>query len=74
MRQKEQTDERDEFVSHLGMSPSSFILLGVKSPEGRGGSTITSKLENQAAEDLLGNSASVQQKLGNSLLLHICVS
>lgn len=74
MRQKEQTDERDEFVSHWGMSPSSFILSGVKSPEGRGGSTITSKLENQAAEDLLGNSASVQQKLGNSLFLHICVS
>lgn len=50
MRQKEQTDEMDEFRSHLDMSPSSFILPG-KSPEGRDGSTITSELENQAAED-----------------------
>lgn len=76
-RQKKQTDEMDEFRSHLGMSSSSFILPGVSAMKGGMEVPLLQNWKTRLQKmvgTLLDNSASVQQKLGNSLFFHICVS
>lgn len=78
MSQKEETDEMDEFRSQLGLSQGSFILPGISSL--KGGMEVVPLPHNRQARlqkkvgTLLGNSASAQKKLGNSLFFHICVS
>lgn len=71
MSQKEETEEMDGFRSQLGLSPGSFILSGAHFL--KGGMAVVPLPHNRQTRlqkmmgTLLGNSASVQKKLGSSL-------